>query len=57
MIFGPSLAPNGFMSQVDLLLQNGRNPDEDLAFYIIPGGNNVCKAAQEHGIGSSYSGS
>ena len=39
MIFGPSLAPTGFMSQVvDLLLQNGINPDEDLAFYTIPGG-------------------
>jgi len=38
MIFGPSLAPTGFMSQVDLLLQNGIDPEEDLAFYTIPGG-------------------
>jgi len=38
MIFGPSLAPTGFMSQVDLLLQNGIDPDEDLAFYTIPSG-------------------
>ena len=38
MIFGPSLAPTGFMSQVDLLMQNGIDPEEDLAFYTIPGG-------------------
>jgi len=38
MIFGPSLAPTGFMSQVALLLQNGIDPDEDLAFYTIPSG-------------------
>ena len=38
MIFGPSLAPTGFMSQVDLLLENGVDPEEDLAFYTIPGG-------------------
>ena len=38
MIFGPSLAPTGFMSQVDLLQQNGIDPDEDLAFYTIPSG-------------------
>lgn len=38
MIFGPSLAPTGFMSQVDLLLQNGIDPEEDLAFYTIPSG-------------------
>jgi ABC-type phosphate/phosphonate transport system substrate-binding protein len=38
MIFGPTLGPTGFMSQVDLLLQAGLDPDEDLAFYTIPGG-------------------
>ena len=38
MIFGPSLAPTGFMSQVDLLMQNGIDSEEDLAFYTIPSG-------------------
>lgn len=38
MIFGPMLAPTGFMSQVDLLEQAGIDPEEDLAFYTIPGG-------------------
>jgi phosphonate transport system substrate-binding protein len=38
MIFGPSLAPTGFMSQIDLLQQNGIDPEENLAFYTIPGG-------------------
>jgi len=38
MIFGPMLAPTGFMTQVDLLEQAGIDPEEDLAFYTIPGG-------------------
>jgi ABC-type phosphate/phosphonate transport system substrate-binding protein len=38
MIFGPMLAPTGFMSQVDMLEQNGIDPEEDLAFYTIPPG-------------------
>ena len=38
MIFGPMLAPTGFMSQIDLLEQNGIDPEEDLAFYTIPPG-------------------
>jgi len=38
MIFGPSLAPTGFMSQVDTLMQNGLDPEDDLAFYTIPSG-------------------
>jgi len=38
MIFGPSLAPTGFMSQIDLLQQNGIDPESDLAFYTIPSG-------------------
>lgn len=38
MIFGPTLAPTGFMSQVDIQQQNGLDPDEDLAFYTIPKG-------------------
>jgi phosphonate transport system substrate-binding protein len=38
MIFGPALGPTGFMSQIDLLHQAGVDPDNDLAFYTIPGG-------------------
>ncbi len=38
MVFGPSLAPTGFMSQVDIMLENGMDPEEDLAFYTIPNG-------------------
>jgi len=38
MVFGPMLAPTGFMSQVDVLQQNGIDPEEDLAFYSIPAG-------------------
>lgn len=38
MIFGPMLAPTGFMSQVDLLQRNGINPENDLALYTIPPG-------------------
>lgn len=38
MIFGPMLAPTGFMSQIDLLERSGIDPEEDLAFYTIPSG-------------------
>jgi phosphonate transport system substrate-binding protein len=38
MIFGPMLAPTGFMSQVDVLQQAGIDPEQDLAFYTIPPG-------------------
>jgi len=38
VLFGPTLAPTGFMSQVDLMLQNGIDPDRDLAFYTVPRG-------------------
>ncbi|MEW5804733.1 MAG: phosphate/phosphite/phosphonate ABC transporter substrate-binding protein [bacterium] len=38
MIFGPSLAPMGYLAQYDLMLKNNINPDEDLAFYNIPPG-------------------
>lgn len=38
MIFGPMLAPTGFMSQVDMLEKSGIDPEEDLAFYTIPPG-------------------
>ena len=38
MIFGPMLAPTGFMSQVDAMQKAGIDPEEDLAFYTIPAG-------------------
>ena len=38
MIFGPTLGPTGFMSQIDLLQQAGIDPDNDLPFYTIPAG-------------------
>lgn len=38
MLFGPTLAPTGFMSQVDIMLQQGIDPENDLAFYSVPKG-------------------
>ncbi len=38
MLFGPTLAPTGFMSQVDVLQKNGIDPEDDLGFYTIPSG-------------------
>lgn len=38
MIFGPMLAPTGFMAQVDLLLKSGIDPEQDLKTYTIPNG-------------------
>ena len=38
MIFGPMLAPTGFMAQLDLLQQNDLDIEDDLANYTIPGG-------------------
>lgn len=38
MIFGPMLGPTSFMAQVDLLMKDGVDPDNDLAFYSIPNG-------------------
>ena len=38
MVFGPALAPFGFMAQYDLMLDNGIDPEEDLAYYAIPWG-------------------
>jgi phosphonate transport system substrate-binding protein len=38
MLFGPTLAPTGFMSQVDVMLQHGVDPENDLAFYSVPKG-------------------
>lgn len=38
MIFGPMLAPTGFMAQVDIMQRAGLDPEQDLAFYTIPNG-------------------
>ena len=38
MIFGPALAPFGYMAQYSLMLTNGFDPEEDLAYYVIPWG-------------------
>jgi len=36
--FGPMFAPFGYLVQYDLMLKNGINPEEDLAYYAIPWG-------------------
>ena len=38
MVFGPMLGPTSYMSQLDVLLKNGLDPERDLAFYSIPQG-------------------
>lgn len=38
MVFGPALAPFGYMAQYSLLLQKGFNPDTDFSYYAIPSG-------------------
>jgi len=38
MIYGPQLAPSGYLAQYDLMLRNGLNPELDLAYYAIPQG-------------------
>jgi ABC-type phosphate/phosphonate transport system substrate-binding protein len=38
LIFGPALAPFGYMAQYALMLENGFDPEEDLAYYAIPWG-------------------
>jgi phosphonate transport system substrate-binding protein len=38
MVFGPALAPFGYMAQYYLMLTNGIDPEEDLGFYAIPWG-------------------
>lgn len=38
MLFGPTLAPTGFMAQIDLLQKEGLDPENDLAFYSVPKG-------------------
>ena len=38
MVFGPALAPFGYMAQYSLMLENGFDPDTDLSHYVIPAG-------------------
>ncbi len=38
MIFGPQLAPSGYLAQYDLMLQAGFDPEVDLDYYAIPRG-------------------
>lgn len=38
MLFGPMLAPTGYLSQIDALIKNGIDPEQDLSFYTIPQG-------------------
>ena len=38
MVFGPNFAPTGYLSQYDLMLKNGFDPETGLAFYTIPKG-------------------
>lgn len=38
MLFGPQLAPTGYLAQYDLMLQAGFDPEVDLDYYAIPHG-------------------
>jgi phosphonate transport system substrate-binding protein len=38
MVFGPVMAPTGFVAQYDLLLRAGIDPEKDLGYYAIPSG-------------------
>ncbi len=38
MMFGPMYAPSTYLTQLDLLLKGGIDPEDDLAFYSIPRG-------------------
>ncbi|MBI5410092.1 MAG: phosphate/phosphite/phosphonate ABC transporter substrate-binding protein [Nitrospirae bacterium] len=38
MVFGPMLAPTGYLQQYDLMIQSGVDPEDDLSFYTIPTG-------------------
>lgn len=37
-MFGPELSPSGYVTIYDLLLRNGIDPENDLAYYAIPQG-------------------
>jgi len=38
MVFGPMMAPTGYLAPYDLMLKNGIDPEKDLAYYAIPSG-------------------
>jgi phosphonate transport system substrate-binding protein len=38
MVFGPQLAPTGYMAQYDLMLRAGFDPERELDYYAIPHG-------------------
>ncbi len=38
MIFGPQLAPTGYLAQYDLMLKAGFDPDRELDYYALPRG-------------------
>lgn len=38
MVFGPMMAPTGYLAQYDLMLAAGIDPERDLGFYAIPSG-------------------
>ncbi len=38
MIFGPALAPFGYMAQYTMMLENDFDPETDFSFYAIPAG-------------------
>jgi len=38
MVFGPQLAPSGYLAQYDLMLQAGFDPETGLEYYAIPHG-------------------
>ena len=38
LLFGPALAPFGYMAQYSMMLENGLDPETDLARYDIPPG-------------------
>ena len=38
MVFGPQLAPTGYLAQYDLMLENGLDPEKVLSYYAIPSG-------------------
>lgn len=38
MVFGPFMAPTGYVAQYDMLLRAGVDPEDDLAYYAVPSG-------------------
>ena len=38
MVFGPMMAPTGYLAEYDLMLRSGIDPEKDLAYYAIPSG-------------------